>query len=146
MSCTRCPGPPGAVTWTRTADCVAETVGFGQSSVTRWESRTGPSDLGTMPRPQPHSHPDGFWPSCDDEPPDVSIQPFSHANLAALLAHLDHDQETTRPCAQTATGRPSDGAAPSGTATTPDIDRDVAAVEVAGVVQHGPGAAARDLG
>jgi hypothetical protein len=76
----------------------------------------------------------------------VLIQPFSHANLAALLAHLDHDQETTRPCAQTATGRPSDGAAPSGTATTPDIDRDVAAVEVAGVVQHGPGAAARDLG
>ena len=26
MSCTRRPGPPGAVTWTRTADCVAETV------------------------------------------------------------------------------------------------------------------------
>ena len=30
MSCTRRPGPPGAVTWTRTADCVAETVGSGQ--------------------------------------------------------------------------------------------------------------------
>lgn len=26
MSCTRRPGPPGAVTWTRTADCLAETV------------------------------------------------------------------------------------------------------------------------
>jgi len=30
MSCTRRPGPPGAVTWTRTADCVAETAVFGQ--------------------------------------------------------------------------------------------------------------------
>ena len=47
-----------------------------------------------MPRPQPYSHPDGFWPSCDDEPPGVSIQPFSHADLAALLAHLDHDQDS----------------------------------------------------
>jgi hypothetical protein len=26
MSCTRRPGPPGAVTWTRTADCFAEKV------------------------------------------------------------------------------------------------------------------------
>jgi hypothetical protein len=26
MSCTRRPGPPGAATWTRTADCVAGTV------------------------------------------------------------------------------------------------------------------------
>jgi len=47
-----------------------------------------------MSRLQPHSHPDGFWPSCDDEPPGVSIQPFSHADLAALLAHLDHDQDS----------------------------------------------------
>jgi hypothetical protein len=39
-----------------------------------------------MPRLQHHSHPDGLWPSCDDEPPGVSIQPFSHADLAALLA------------------------------------------------------------
>jgi Nuclease-related domain len=43
-----------------------------------------------MPRPQPD--PDGVWPSCDDEQPGVSIRPLSHADLAALLAHLDqHD-------------------------------------------------------
>jgi len=42
-----------------------------------------------MPRPQPDSDPDGFWPSCDDEQPGVSIRPLSHADLAALLAHLD---------------------------------------------------------
>ena len=35
-----------------------------------------------MPRSQPHSHPDGFWPSWDDEPPGMSIQPFSRADLA----------------------------------------------------------------
>jgi hypothetical protein len=46
-----------------------------------------------MPRPQPDSDPGGFWPSCDDEPPGVSIRPLSHADLAAWLAHLDHDQE-----------------------------------------------------
>jgi hypothetical protein len=45
-----------------------------------------------MPRTQPHSDPDGFWPSCDDEQPGVSVRPLSHADLAALLAHLGHDQ------------------------------------------------------
>jgi hypothetical protein len=46
-----------------------------------------------MPRPHSDSDPDGFWPSCDDEPPGVSIRPLRHANLAALLAHLDqHDR------------------------------------------------------
>jgi Nuclease-related domain len=48
-----------------------------------------------MPRPhpaQPDPNPDSFWPSCDDQQPGVSIRPLSHADLAALLAHLDHDQ------------------------------------------------------
>jgi hypothetical protein len=45
-----------------------------------------------MPRPQPNPDPDGLWPSCDQEPPGVSIRPLRHADLAALLAHLDqHD-------------------------------------------------------
>jgi hypothetical protein len=45
---------------------------------------------------EPISDPDGRWPSCDDEQPGVSIRPLSHADLAALLAHLDqhdHDQD-----------------------------------------------------
>jgi hypothetical protein len=46
-----------------------------------------------MPRPQPDPDPDGFWPSCDDQPPGVSIRPLNHADLAALLAHLDHGQD-----------------------------------------------------
>jgi hypothetical protein len=46
-----------------------------------------------MPRPQPD--PDGCWPSCDDQQPGVSIRPLSHADLAALLAHLDHHQHDT---------------------------------------------------
>jgi hypothetical protein len=41
----------------------------------------------------PDAHPDRFWPSCDDEQPGVSIRPLSQADLAALLAHLDHDQD-----------------------------------------------------
>jgi hypothetical protein len=43
-----------------------------------------------MARPHLSSqpHPDGFWPSCDDEQPGVSIRPLSHADLQALLAHL----------------------------------------------------------
>jgi nuclease-like protein len=49
-----------------------------------------------MPRPQPDPDPDGFWPSCDDQPPGVSIRPLNHADLAALLAHLDHDPGDTR--------------------------------------------------
>jgi hypothetical protein len=42
---------------------------------------------------QPHSDPDGFWPSCDDRQPGMSIRPLSQADLTALLAHLDHDQD-----------------------------------------------------
>src|SRR5215217_3420813 len=48
-----------------------------------------------MPRPQPDPDPDGFWPSCDDQQPGVSIRPLHHADLAALLAHLDHDPGDT---------------------------------------------------
>src|SRR5829696_9140365 len=46
-----------------------------------------------MPWPQPDPDPDGFWPSCDDQQPGVSIRPLRQADLAALLAHLDHDQD-----------------------------------------------------
>jgi hypothetical protein len=45
-----------------------------------------------MPPPQPDPDPDGAWPSCDDQQPGVLIRPLNHADLAALLAHLDHHQ------------------------------------------------------
>jgi hypothetical protein len=45
-----------------------------------------------MPRPHPDSNPDGFW-SGDDQQPGVSIRPLRHADLAALLGDLDHDQD-----------------------------------------------------
>ena len=47
------------------------------------------------PHPDPHPDPDGFWPSCDDPQPGVSIRPLTHADLAALLDHLDHDPGDT---------------------------------------------------
>src|SRR5829696_4802928 len=46
-----------------------------------------------MPHPYPDPDSDGFWPSCDDQQPGVSIRPLRQADLAALLAHLDHDQD-----------------------------------------------------
>src|SRR5215218_6174173 len=49
-----------------------------------------------MPRPHPDSDPDGVWPSCDDEQPGVSIRPLRHADLAALLAHLDQHHDLDR--------------------------------------------------
>jgi hypothetical protein len=51
-----------------------------------------------MPRPEP-TQPDldPWWPSCDDQPPGVSIRPLRYADLAALLAHLNHDQDHDRP-------------------------------------------------
>ena len=49
-----------------------------------------------MPRPHSDSDPDGVWPSCDDEQPGVSIRPLRHADLAALLAHLDQHQDLDR--------------------------------------------------
>jgi hypothetical protein len=42
---------------------------------------------------QPDADPDGFWPSCDDQQPGMSIRPLSQADLAALLAHLHQDQD-----------------------------------------------------
>jgi hypothetical protein len=59
-----------------------------------------------MPRPHPTPEPDpdteAFWPSCDDQPPGVSIRPLSHADLPALLAHLQHHDLPPGP----APGRP----------------------------------------
>jgi hypothetical protein len=52
-----------------------------------------------MPRPRPippDPDPDGYWPSCDQEQPGVSIRPLSQSDLQALLAHLtyrDPDQD-----------------------------------------------------
>jgi Nuclease-related domain len=50
-----------------------------------------------MATPQSDTNPDGFWPPCDDEQPGVSIRPLSHADLAALLAHLNHDHHGQDP-------------------------------------------------
>jgi Nuclease-related domain len=44
-----------------------------------------------MPRPQPD--PDDRWPSCDQEPPGISIRPLRHRDLQALLAHLYHEHD-----------------------------------------------------
>jgi hypothetical protein len=47
-----------------------------------------------MARPQrPQPDPDDLWPSCDEEPPGVSIRPLSHGDLQALLAHLNHHKQ-----------------------------------------------------
>src|SRR5918996_6666857 len=46
-----------------------------------------------MAKPLPDPDRDGFWPSCDDEQPGVSIRPLRQADLAALLAHLHHDHD-----------------------------------------------------
>jgi nuclease-like protein len=46
-----------------------------------------------MARPQPDPDPDGFWPSCDDEQPGVSIRPLRHADLAALLDQHNHHED-----------------------------------------------------
>jgi hypothetical protein len=43
-----------------------------------------------MATPPPDPNRDGFWPSCDDQQPGVSIRPLRPADLPALLAHLDH--------------------------------------------------------
>jgi hypothetical protein len=48
-----------------------------------------------MPWLHPDPDPDGFWPSCDDPQPGVSIRPLRQADLAALPAHLDHDPGDT---------------------------------------------------
>src|SRR5215218_7807926 len=44
-----------------------------------------------MADPQPPKpDPDDLWPSCDEQPPGVSIRPLGHGDFQALLAHLDH--------------------------------------------------------
>ena len=44
-----------------------------------------------MADPQPPKpDPDDLWPSCDEQPPGVSIRPLNQADLQALLAHLHH--------------------------------------------------------
>ena len=44
-----------------------------------------------MADPQPPKpDPDDLWPSCDEQPPGVSIRPLGHGDLQALLAHLHH--------------------------------------------------------
>src|SRR5215211_7756374 len=60
-----------------------------------------------MAHPQPPKpDPDDLWPSCDEQPPGVSIRPLGHGDLQALLAHLHHhahdDEDGRRP----ATGGP----------------------------------------
>jgi hypothetical protein len=47
-----------------------------------------------MARPQPpQPDPDNLWPSCDEQPPGVSIRPLGHGDLQALLAHLNHHKQ-----------------------------------------------------
>ena len=41
----------------------------------------------------PQSDPDDLWPSCDKQPPGVSIRPLGHGDFQALLAHLHHAQD-----------------------------------------------------
>jgi hypothetical protein len=50
-----------------------------------------------MAKPHPDPDPDGVWPSCDDEQPGISIRPLRHADLAALLAHLDQHHRDRDP-------------------------------------------------
>jgi Nuclease-related domain len=60
-----------------------------------------------QPDPQPDSSSDGFWPSCDDERPGVSIRPLRHGDLAALLAHLDRHNRHQHPCDRLGSGAPA---------------------------------------
>jgi Nuclease-related domain len=47
-----------------------------------------------MADPQPPKpDPDDLWPSCDEQPPGVSIRPLGHGDFQALLAHLHHAQD-----------------------------------------------------
>ena len=60
-----------------------------------------------MPPPQPDPDPDGRWPSCDHPQPGVSIRPLSHADLAALLAHLDQHHHSQDPGDHLGSGGPA---------------------------------------
>ena len=47
-----------------------------------------------MADPQPPKpDPDDLWPSCDEQPPGVSIRPLRHGDLQALLTHLNHHKQ-----------------------------------------------------
>jgi hypothetical protein len=47
-----------------------------------------------MARPQPpQPDPDDLWPSCEEQPPGISIRSLRHGDLQALLAHLDHHEQ-----------------------------------------------------
>jgi Nuclease-related domain len=60
-----------------------------------------------MPPPQPAPDADGVWPSCDDPQPGVSIRPLRHADLAALLAHLDQHHHRQDPGDPLGSGGPT---------------------------------------
>ena len=63
-----------------------------------------------MPRSHPtQPDPDHFWPSCDQEPSGVSIQPLSHADLQALLAHLNRRDQDERLLTRPGRRRPTPG-------------------------------------
>ena len=63
-----------------------------------------------MPGPHPTPpDPDRGWSSCDQEPPGVSIRPLRHADLQALLAHLDHQDQDERLLAGPAGRWPASG-------------------------------------
>jgi hypothetical protein len=79
-------------------------------------ARSGPpassSRRPAMPRPhpsQPNHDPDRGWPSCDHEQPGVWIRPLGHADLQALLAHLDHHDQDERPRTGPGSRRPARG-------------------------------------
>jgi hypothetical protein len=50
-----------------------------------------------MQGPKLDPDPDGVWPSCDQEPPGISIRPLSHADLAALLANRVEGEPAAAP-------------------------------------------------
>ena len=63
------------------------------------------------PRPIPPD-PDDLWPSCDEQPPGISIRPLRHGDFQALLAHLhhhEHDDEDEGLVAGPAGRRPATG-------------------------------------
>jgi hypothetical protein len=62
-----------------------------------------------MAKPLPDPNRDGCWPSCDDEPPGVSIRPLRQADLQALLAHLDHPDPNAEPLARPVRRWPATG-------------------------------------
>jgi Nuclease-related domain len=65
-----------------------------------------------MPRPhptQPDPDPDGSWPSCDQDQPGLYIRPLRPADLQALLAHLDHQDQDERLLAGPGGRRPAAG-------------------------------------